>query len=137
MTVDDHMSCEETRSATPEPFERSRMYWRRLLLFVVAAAVIILANLAPGSWQPGTSNDKLNHMLAFAVLTPLALISFPSTSVVRIFFGLAFFNAGIELSQAALSLGREPDPLDWLAGTLATIPVLAAVGGYRLFFLAK
>lgn len=109
------------------------MLERRLPLLVAAGAIAIIANLAPGTLQLGTPSDKLNHMLAFAALVPLALFAFPRAGVTAIFLGLAFFNAGIELSQAALSLGREPDPLDWAAGVIATIPFLAAVGLYRLY----
>lgn len=106
---------------------------RQLPFLVAAVAVAVVANVAPGAPQLGTANDKLNHMLAFAILAPLALFAFPRRGVASVFVGLAFFNAGIEVTQALLCLGREPDPFDWAAGVVATIPCLAAVGLYRLY----
>jgi hypothetical protein len=37
------------------------------------------------------------------------------------------FNAGIEISQAILDLGRQPDLADWGVGVLATLPVLGVL----------
>lgn len=109
------------------------MLERRLPLLLAAGAIAILANLAPGTIQLGTSSDKLNHMLAFAALAPLALFAFPRAGVASLFLGLALFNAGVELSQAILSFGREPDLVDWTVGVIATIPFLGVVGLYRLY----
>lgn len=128
-----HIALAKNEKVRLRSFPGLRTLGRQLPLFAAAGAILVLANLAPGVLQLGSPSDKLNHMLAFAVLTPLALIAFPRASALWVFVGLALFNAAIELSQAVLGQGREPDPLDWIAGVLATIPILAVVGGYRLF----
>jgi VanZ family protein len=64
-------------------------------------------------------------------LTPLAAFAFQRATIVSVFFGLMGFNACIELSQAFLGLGRQPDVADWIAGVLATLPVLGVIGVAR------
>ena len=104
----------------------------RSFLFAICIAILTIANMAPGSLAVGTPNDKLNHLLAFAVLAPLTVLAFPKTKVLWLFGALMLFNAGIEVCQAMLNLGREPDFADWYTGVIATIPVLGTVAAFRL-----
>lgn len=92
---------------------------------------MILANVVSGSIVIGSGHDKLDHALAFATLTPLAACALPRAGIVPVFFGLTAFNACIELSQAFLGLGRQPDVADWIVGVLATLPVLGVIGVAR------
>jgi hypothetical protein len=71
------------------------------------------------------AGDKFEHMLAFAVLSVLARMSFRQTSSWRIGERLSFFGALIEVFQSIPSLHRDCDPLDWLADTLAIAAALA------------
>jgi hypothetical protein len=87
--------------------------------------MIIAANVPPALASFGFENDKLNHALALAVMTALTVWALPNTGPVPIFVGLALFNAGIELSQAVLGLGRTPDVMDWLTGALVSLLLLA------------
>ena len=107
------------------------MIWCRLSLLVLGTIIMILANLAPGTIAIGSGDDKLNHALAFAVLAPVAACAFPRVNVIGLFFALMIFNAGIEISQAILDLGRQPDLADWAVGVLATLPVFGVIGLLR------
>ncbi|MEQ5789322.1 hypothetical protein J3454_15630 [Erythrobacter sp. NFXS35] len=113
------------------------MIWCRLCLFLVGMFIFVVANLAPGTVAIGLGHDKLNHALAFACLTPLAAFAFPQAGLISLLFALMLFNAGIELTQAALAFGREPDLVDWGVGVLATLPVLGAVAIYRFARTAR
>lgn len=108
------------------------MALRRVFLVAIGAIIMVIANLAPGAASIGLPGDKLNHALAFAVLTPLAAWAFPRTRVLVLFAALMLFNAGIEVCQAVLNLGREPDIADWGVGVLATLPFLTLLTFYRL-----
>lgn len=100
------------------------MRWRQCLFVSCALSILIIANIAPGYFQLGSQNDKLNHFLAFFVLTSLAVLAFPTRSLSVILLLLLGFNALIELSQSLLALGREPSVTDIAAGAIATILVL-------------
>ena len=77
----------------------------------------------------GEASDKLQHMLAFAVLTALALPAFPRAGQLRIFLLLAAFGALIELLQEIPDLHRDSSFYDWLAdcGAVLTILLIGAM----------
>jgi len=103
-----------------------RDVWLRRCVFVaLCVLMIVVANVPPALASFGFQNDKLNHALALAVMTPLAIWALPDTSLITIFVGLALFAAGIEVSQAVLELGRTPSFMDWLTGALASLVLLA------------
>lgn len=92
--------------------------------------MIVVANVPPTLASFGFENDKLNHALALAVMTQLAIWALPDTSFVAIFAGLALFAAGIEVSQAILELGRTPSFMDWLTGALVSLVLLALANSF-------
>lgn len=100
------------------------IFWSRLALIITSVTVFVIANLPAGMVSIGSSNDKLNHAMAFAVLTPLVILAFPAIRLWWVFVGLIAFNGCIELSQAAFGFGRQADILDWLAGVVATAVVM-------------
>jgi hypothetical protein len=104
---------------------------RRALLLVICAALMIIANASPEAVRIGSANDKVNHALAFAVLTPIAIWAFPRQRLLTVFLGLATFNALIEVAQAVLGLGREADFGDWLTGALVCASLLLASALWR------
>ena len=106
-------------------------FWRALLV-LLAVSVFVVANLPTGMASSVFANDKANHALAFAALTPLVVFSFPGLRLMAIFCGLLIFNAGIEITQGTLGLGRQPEVLDWVAGALATAAVLVLIQIARL-----
>lgn len=81
--------------------------------------------------------DKINHMLAFAVLTLTCRIGYPNTSAWRVLERMALFGALIEVFQAIPDLHRDCDWRDWVADVMATSVMLvlhaAATGRIRIF----
>lgn len=73
---------------------------------------------------PGQPTDKVQHVLAFAVLTGLAVFGWPAASRWRILLALAGFGALIEFVQAIPALHRSSELLDWIADVGAVLAVL-------------
>lgn len=73
--------------------------------------------------MPGAPNDKVQHILAFLLLTTLAVLAYPRASLVRIVVALSLFGALIEIVQAVPALNRDSDVLDWVADTAAAAVV--------------
>ena len=69
--------------------------------------------------------DKFEHMVAFAVLTGVALIGWPQSRRWRIVLLLSALGAMIEVVQSIPMLHRDCDWHDWAADTIAV--VVAAV----------
>lgn len=109
---------------------------RRLLPWVFWAATVftfVMAVLPHPPQLPGEPVDKVQHILAFAVLTALACLAWPAASRLRVLLALAGFGALIEIVQAVPMLHRSADWRDWLADTAAILAVLAlAAAGRRL-----
>jgi hypothetical protein len=99
----------------------------RLLFWAAAAFALLMASLPQAVALPGDPNDKLLHILAFAVLALLAAFAYPRTRLLTILAGLSLFGAMIELVQLIPALNREADWIDWAADTLATAAVLGCV----------
>lgn len=102
-------------------------FW--LLIGAVLIAAIMPTNEAPTIF----AYDKLNHILAFFVLSFLAKILWPRTKIEVIFGLLATFGGSIEILQMGLGLGRDADWMDFAANLFAiTIGLLAAHSIIRL-----
>lgn len=103
------------------------------LAFYVAVVVAVVAALAPSPvFEPTVKNgDKIEHMVAFAVLAGLARFGFPETSPWRIVERLSFLGAGIEVFQSIPALHRDCDVWDWVADTLAAAVVALALTRLR------
>jgi len=71
--------------------------------------------------------DKFEHMLAFAVLTGVALIGWPQSRRWRIVLLLSALGAGIEVVQAIPVLHRDADWHDWAADSIAIVVAAAVV----------
>lgn len=80
---------------------------------------------------PGTPSDKVQHIIAFAVLALLGSVAYPNTSLVRLGVALSFFGALIELVQAIPALHRDSDAIDWVVDTASAAIVLAMVFMWR------
>ena len=97
------------------------------IAFFAAVAVAVIAALAPSpEFEPTFKYvDKVQHMVAFAVLAGLARFGFPDASQWRIVERLSFLGAAIEVFQSIPALHRDCDLWDWAADTLAaTIAVV-------------
>lgn len=101
---------------------------RRLFRLVFWAATLfafVMAVLPHPPQLPGEPTDKVQHILAFAVLTGLAVAGWPGSAWWRLLLGLSGFGLLIELVQAIPALHRSADWRDWLADTGAILAVLA------------
>jgi len=97
----------------------------RLAFWAALLFALVMALLPKPPRLPGNPSDKIQHILAFAVLTALALAAYTRASWVKIGFGLAIFGALIELGQLVPILHRDGSWLDWAADCAAVAAVLA------------
>jgi VanZ family protein len=96
-----------------------------VLAFWGALLFAVTMGLLPAPPQlPGEPSDKVQHILAFAVLTALAVAAYPQLRLIWIGVGLSLVGAAIELLQLIPSLNREGDLVDWLADCAAVVVVL-------------
>lgn len=100
-----------------------RLSFWAALLFAVTMAVLP----HPPDFGTNQMGDKFNHMLAFAVLSALAALSFPRADLWRLAERLSFVGALIEVVQALPMLGRDCDIRDWIADTLSIVVVMAVM----------
>ncbi len=95
--------------------QRSRILIMRFVFFGAVLFAVIMASLPQPPQIPGQPSDKVQHIMAFAVLTLLARLAYPATKRWRLFVSLAALGALIEAVQAIPVLHRDPSLLDWLA----------------------
>ena len=115
----------------------------RLLTVIAFWACLIGAYvfaLMPGREAPSVFLwDKLNHMLAFFVVTILYRLAYPRTPVVVIAVAMALFGSAIELSQAVPFIHRDAEWDDWfadcgaaIAGLIVAWPLTMLVRKWRI-----
>ena len=103
------------------------------ILFVAAMVAAVLFALLPAIDDPFASLwDKLKHAVTFGVLSGFAAFGWRDTPLPRIAERLSFLGALIEVFQSIPALGRDCDPKDWIADTLAIVVVLALVAATGL-----
>lgn len=104
----------------------------RLIRFAFWAAALFAFVMAVLPHPPALPVwDKLQHMVAFAVITLLGCIAYPRLSRLKLALALVAFGGLIELVQEIPMLHRDSDVRDWVADILAVGVALACV------FLAK
>ncbi len=91
------------------------IFW--LLLGGILAISIMPASDAPTVF----ADDKLNHILAFFVLSFMARIAWPRINALVLFVMLALFGGAIEILQFSMGLGRQADWMDFAADVLAIL----------------
>lgn len=90
-----------------------------MLFWLAMAFALVMALLPKPPPIPGQPTDKIQHIVAFAMLTILSFPAYPATRWFVRFGGLTLFGAGIELGQMIPALGRSADAIDWLADSAA------------------
>ncbi|BEV01676.1 hypothetical protein [Novosphingobium olei] len=75
--------------------------------------------------------DKVEHIVAFATLSFLAVLAFRHTPRFRIIERLSFLGALIEVVQSIPALHRDCDIRDWVADTFAIIVVVGVMNLFR------
>jgi VanZ family protein len=94
------------------------------LFFGAATVAFIMACLPQPPGVPFEPSDKIQHVVAFAVLALLARVAFWEARALSIFVSLSLFGALIECVQLVPALGRDADIVDWLADNVAVLAVL-------------
>ena len=79
------------------------------------------------------NSDKLQHVVAFLVLAGLGRLAYPTVRKRWLLMGLMAFGAFIEIVQALPMVGRDSDPLDWVADTAAALTVFVIVALWTHF----
>lgn len=107
-----------------KPF-RYPMLWMGLWMLTIA--LVVAGSLLPGKDLPAVPiNDKLEHFLAYAVLSASAVqlfvrrLSWAFVAVLLVLMGI-----GLEFLQAKMALGRMLDRADALANTIGVLLGLA------------
>ncbi|HEX8553755.1 MAG TPA: hypothetical protein VF695_03520 [Sphingomonas sp.] len=104
----------------------------RFLLALALTFAVTMAILPDPPHLPTTGwGDKINHMLAFALLALLAANAYPAEPLWRIGERLSFLGALIEVIQSIPGLHRDCDILDWIADTFAVSVLLLLVAAVR------
>jgi hypothetical protein len=96
----------------------------RLAFWAALCFAFVMAVLPHPPQMPGDPSDKIQHILAFTVLSGLAGAAFRSSPLLAIGIRLSAFGALIEVVQAIPALHRDSSALDWLADTGAVLVVL-------------
>jgi VanZ family protein len=113
------------------------MHVRRLLPHAFWAALLfafVMAVLPKPPRLPGDPSDKIQHVLAFAVLAGLAAAGYPRKGILKILLLLCAFGALIEFVQTVPMLHRDGDWIDWVADTVAAASVLGLAALVRRRF---
>ena len=105
------------------------------IAFYGTGTLVAVLSLAPAAaLQPTAIGDKVEHVIAYAVLGLLGAAS-SARGILRTILGLAAFGVLIELLQA-FSPGRSPDVLDVLANIAgASLGCAAAIVPRRMTWL--
>jgi VanZ family protein len=82
---------------------------------------------------PGHPSDKLQHIFAFLLLAILGEWAYSQVRKRYLLLGLAAFGALIEVVQGLPFVGRDRDPLDWIADTGAAFTVFAVIALWTYF----
>lgn len=108
-----------------KPFRHPRV-WLGLWLFAIAAVCVLsLVNLS-GLPPVPEGGDKVEHFLAYALLSATAVQLFATRRALCIVaFALVGLGIGLEFAQGLLTTSRMQDAMDALANTLG---VLAGLG---------
>ena len=103
--------------------------WLGLGWVFVACAVIL--SLIPGQKLPHTGvSDKVEHALAYALLTLWFTGVYPRSSYWRIGLGMLALGVAVEIAQYAMPFGRQMEARDVIANSLGILlGLLAAMVG--------
>ena len=104
----------------------------RVLFWLATTFAVVMAVLPKPPTSPlDRFGDKVEHIVAFAVLALLANLGFPDARKWLIVERLAFLGAAIEMVQSIPALHRDSDIRDWLFDIAAVVAVTLA------FWLAR
>ena len=104
------------------PWARPRLLVAGWLLLI---AGVVVGSLLPSAALPApsfTGIDKVEHLVAYGLLSAYAVLLFAPVRV-QVMAGLALIVMGVSLegAQAALTASRLADPADMVANTLGVV----------------
>ena len=100
-------------------------FWAALLF------ALVMASLPRPPAVPGVTSDKIQHILAFAVLDGLGSAAYAKLRALQLLLALSGFGAVIEFVQLIPALHRDADVVDWIADTAAAALVIAVFAAAR------
>ncbi len=109
-------------------FEKWQGWIRRAFWLALAVTLVMALRPNPPAMR---ATDKVQHMAAFAALTSLAALGFPSLRLRVIFVWMAALGLAIEVLQMIPMLHRSAQASDWLADCAATLATLLLLGALR------
>jgi len=108
-----------------------RRPWLWLGLWWLAVLVVIVVSLIPPPPLPmymPKHGDKIEHLLAYAVLAAAAVqVWRPGRPLLLAGLGLVLMGVALEFAQGALTATRQADPFDALANTVGVLLGLLTV----------
>ena len=109
-----------------------------IAFWLAAAFAVVMAVLPkPPAMPMDGYGDKVEHIIAFATLSFLAVLAFPQASRLRIIERLSFLGALIEVVQSIPALHRDCDIRDWVVDTIAIVVVVAVMSPVRKALLRE
>jgi len=110
-----------------KPFHRPRLW---LVLWLLAVAIVVVLSLVNLSGLPPVpeGGDKVEHFLAYALLSASAMQLFATRRGCMVVAALLIaLGVGLECAQGALTTTRMADPRDALANTLGVLAGLSTL----------
>lgn len=100
---------------------RGRATFARAVFWAALAFTVVMATLPQPPAALGTPSDKVNHVIAFFVLTALHKLAYRDFGFWRRLVVMAAFGGLIELVQMVPALHRDAEWLDWAADVAAAL----------------
>lgn len=100
------------------------LFLAQAVFWAALAFTLTMALLPKPPALPLEAGDKTLHMIAFAILSLLATLSFPRRRVLELFVWMAALGALIEVLQMIPALHRDAELGDWVADCLASLVAL-------------
>jgi VanZ family protein len=104
----------------------------RLSFWAAIAFTFVMATLPQPPALPGEPSDKVQHILAFVVLTVMGTAAHQEPRSYISAIGLLAFGALIEVVQAYPPLHRSSDVRDWIADAAAVSVTFGLITGLRV-----
>ena len=99
----------------------------RLIFWTALAFTVVMATMPQPPTMLSTQSDKLNHMLAFFVLTALHKLAYRQFGFWKRILIMAFLGGAIEVAQMVPALHRDAEWMDWAADVAAAFAASIAV----------
>lgn len=100
---------------------RGRATFARVIFWAALAFTVVMATLPHPPAALSTPSDKVNHVIAFFVLTALHKLAYRDFGFWRRLVVMAAFGGLIELVQMVPALHRDAEWLDWAADVAAAL----------------